>query len=186
MTKPVTLDARRYRDTIGLFATGVAVIVARAGDEVVAMTVNAVTSVSLDPMLLLFCPGKKTRFAQYMTALAGFTVNILRQEQQALSTYFAGAWKEELAPPFRLVPSRSAPRLEGCLAAIDCTTDQVIDAGDHWIVIGRVWDVHHGVAPQHPLTFFGGRYRALDVAQSKPAPDLTNLQAEPAHIFYDH
>ena len=68
----------------------------------------------------------------------------------------------------------------------DCTTDQVIDAGDHWIVIGRVWDVHHGIAPQHPLTFFGGRYRALDVAESKPAPDLTNLQAEPAHIFYDH
>lgn len=186
MTDSPPLDPRRYRDTIGLFASGVAVIVARAGEEVVAMTVNAVSSVSLDPLLLLFCPGKKTRFAQYMTALSGFTVNILRQEQQALSTYFAGAWKEATPPPFRLVSSHSAPRLEGSLAAIDCTTDQVIDAGDHWIVIGRVWDVHHGVPPHHPLTFFGGRYRALDVSDSKPAPDLNDLQVEPAHIFYDH
>lgn len=179
------LDARRYRDAIGLFATGVAVIVARAGEDVVAMTVNAVTSVSLDPMRVLFCPGKKTRFAQFVSGLSGFTINILRHEQQALSTYFAGAWKEELAPPFRLVPSRSAPRLEGSLAAIDCTPEQVIEAGDHWIVVGRVWEVHQGVRPQRPLAFFGGRYRALDIAESKPAPDLTGSQAEPAHIFYD-
>ncbi|MBS0399933.1 MAG: flavin reductase, partial [Proteobacteria bacterium] len=63
MSEPALPDPRRFRDTIGLFGTGVAVIVARAGEEVLAMTVNAVSSLSLDPMLVLFCPGKKTRFA---------------------------------------------------------------------------------------------------------------------------
>jgi flavin reductase (DIM6/NTAB) family NADH-FMN oxidoreductase RutF len=181
-----SLDTRRYRDTIGLFATGVAVIVARAGDEAVAMTVNAVSSVSLDPMLVLFCPGKKSRFAGNLAALEGFSVNILRQEQQALSTWFAGGWKESAPPPFRLVPARHAPRLEGSLASLDCTPHQVIDAGDHWIVLGKVWEVRQGIPPHHPLLFFGGRYRGVDLSESKPAPDLTSLQAEPAHIFYDH
>lgn len=179
------LDARRFRDTIGLFATGVAVIVGQAGDEVLAMTVNAVSSVSLDPMRVLFCPGKKTRFAQYLQRLAGFTVNFLRHDQQALSTYFAGGYKDPTAPPFRFVPSRCAPRLEGSLASIDCEPEQTVEVGDHWLVIGAVRDLHIGIPPHRPLLFFGGRYRDVDASESAPAPDLTNVHDEPAHIFYD-
>lgn len=177
---------RRFRDTIGLFATGVAVIVARVGDEPVAMTANAVSSVSLDPMLILFCPGKQTRFAQHIGQLQGFTINVLRHDQEALSTYFAGAWKEAAPPPFRLVPSRSGLRLEGSLACLDCTLERAIEAGDHWLVIGRVTDLHTGVQPHRPLLFYSGRYRSVDFSESTPAPDLTNVHDEPAHIFYDH
>jgi flavin reductase (DIM6/NTAB) family NADH-FMN oxidoreductase RutF len=177
---------RRFRDTVGLFATGVAVVIARAGEEPLGMTVNAVSSVSLDPMLMLFCPGKQSRLAAHIGELQGFTINLLRHDQQALSTYFAGSWREPTPPPFRLVPSRSAPRLEGCLACIDCTTHQVIEAGDHWIVLGRVLEMHTGVLPHRPLVFLGGRYRAIDFSESTPAPDLTNVHDEPAHIFYDH
>lgn len=184
MSEPALPDPRRFRDTIGLFGTGVAVIVARAGDEVLAMTVNAVSSLSLDPMLVLFCPGKKTRFARHLDSLGGFSINLLRHDQQALSSYFAGGWQEQAPPPFRLVPGAHAPRLEGCLASINCTLQQLIDAGDHWIVIGRVQDLHQGIPPHQPLLFFGGRYRALDLSDSQPAPDLTGSQAEPAHIFY--
>ena len=97
-------DARRFREAIGLFATGVTVIVARTDHEVLAMTANAVASVSLDPMLVMFCPGKKSKLAQHLPNLSGFSINILRQEQQALSTYFAGGWQEAVPPPFRLVP----------------------------------------------------------------------------------
>jgi len=182
---PHAPDARRFRDTLGLFSTGVAVVVARAGKEEIAMTVNAVSSVSLDPMLVLFCPGRKTRMAAHVTTLSGFTVNILRHEQQALSTYFAGAWKEAKPPPFRFVPSRCAMRLEGSLASIDCERYAVSDAGDHWIVVGRAVELHTGVKPHEPLLFFGGKYRALDGAESAPAPDLANVRDEPAHIFYD-
>ncbi len=185
MTKPKPVETRRFRDTMGLFATGVSVIIARAGDdEVIAMTANAVSSVSLDPMLVLFCPGKKTKFAQHVASLTGFTINFLRHDQQALSTYFAGSWKEPEPPHFRLVHSHSAPRLEGCLATIDCETERVTDVGDHWLVMGRVLGVHMGIPPHRPLLFFGGRYRSVDFSESAPAPDLTNVHDEPAHIFY--
>jgi flavin reductase (DIM6/NTAB) family NADH-FMN oxidoreductase RutF len=179
------LDARRFRDTIGLFATGVAVIVARAGDEVLAMTANAVSSASLDPMLVLCCPGKKTRFAQALPDLAGFTINFLRHEQQALSTYFAGGWQEPAAPPFRFVPARCAPRLEGSLATIGCEPERIVELGDHWLVVGRVLDLHIGIPPYRPLLFFSGRYRNVDASESTPAPDLINVHDEPAHVFYD-
>ena len=81
------------------------------------MTVNAVTSVSLDPMLVLFCPGKQTRLrAARLRSSPDSPSTSCAHDQQALSTYFAGGWKAALPPPFRLVPSRCAPRLEGSLA----------------------------------------------------------------------
>jgi flavin reductase (DIM6/NTAB) family NADH-FMN oxidoreductase RutF len=182
---PPDPDPRRFRDTIGLFATGVAVIVAHAGEEVHAMTVNAVCSLSLDPLLVMFCPGKKSNMARHLGNLSGFTINILRHEQQALSTYFAGGWKAPTPPPFRLVPSRCAARLEGSLAYIECEPYQVSEVGDHWMVIGRVREVSMGVQPHRPLLFLSGRYRNVDYSESRPAPDLTNVQHEPAHIYYE-
>lgn len=65
MSEPQTeLDARSFPDTIGLFATGIAVIVARTGGEVLAMTANAVTAVSLEPLLVMFCPSKRSNMAR--------------------------------------------------------------------------------------------------------------------------
>lgn len=177
-------DSRRFRDTIGLFTTGVAIIVARAGDEVLAMTVNAVSSVSLDPMLVMFCPGKKTRFAEHLGSLTAFSINILREEQQALSTYFAGGWKEPTPPPFRFVPSCSALRLEGSLASLECKLEQPIDGGDHWLVLGRVLDLHLGIGPHRPLLFYRGRYHGIDFSEGAPAPNLAGAHDEPPHVFY--
>jgi flavin reductase (DIM6/NTAB) family NADH-FMN oxidoreductase RutF len=186
MTKPQEPpDPRRFRDTVGLFATGVAVIVARADEEVLAMTVNAVSSVSLEPMLVMFCPGKKSNMAQHIARLSGFTINILRHEQQALSTYFAGGWKASAPPLFRLVPSPCAPRLEGCLASIACEPKQVIEMGDHWMVIGHVLELQTGIQPHRPLLFLSGRYRHVDFSESTLAPDLTNVHDEPAHVYYE-
>lgn len=181
----MTLDPRAFRNTTGLFATGITVVVTQVGDEVHAMTANAVSSLSLDPMLVLFCPGKKAHMAQSLEQTTGFSLNILRDDQQALSTYFAGGWEEPAPPPFRFVPAESAPRLEGCLASIMCEKNQLIDGGDHWIVIGRVVALHQGIEPHRPLLFYSGQYRSVDFAEGAPAPDLTNVVDEPAHIFYD-
>jgi len=134
---------------------------------------------------VMFCPGKKSNMARHVGNLSGFTINILRQDQQALSTYFAGGWREATPPPFRLVPSRCAPRLEGSLAYIECEPYQVIEVGDHWMVMGRVLEVASGIQPHRPLLFLSGGYRNLDYSQSLPAPDLTNVHDEPAHIYYE-
>src|SRR5712675_3448886 len=100
-------DQRQFRDTMGLFATGVAVIAVPAGEEVQAMTANAVRSLSLDPLLLLFCPAKKAHLSQHLAPNVPFSVNLLRADQVAISTYFAGAWREALPPAFRFVRVRS-------------------------------------------------------------------------------
>jgi 3-hydroxy-9,10-secoandrosta-1,3,5(10)-triene-9,17-dione monooxygenase reductase component len=84
------------------------------------------------------------------------------------------------------VPSAGGPRLEGSLASISCETARLVDGGDHWIVIGRVLELHRGVPPHRPLVFFQGKYCAIDFSGGNPAPDLTNVQDEPPHIYYDH
>ncbi len=179
-------EPRGFRDAVGLFTTGVAIVTAEAQGEVHAMTVNAVASLSLDPLMMLFCPAKKSRFAQLLKDVGQFTLNFLREEHEALSSYFAGGWKAAPAPPFRFVPSQAGPRLEGSLASIGCELDHVADGGDHWIVTGRVIAIHRGVEPHRPLVFFGGKYRAVDFSAGTPAPDLARVVDEPPHIFYDH
>jgi flavin reductase (DIM6/NTAB) family NADH-FMN oxidoreductase RutF len=185
MQAAASVDARLYRDAIGLFATGVVVVVGHAGSEHFAMTANAVMSVSLDPLLIAFCPGKRTNFSRHVPDLSGFSINVLREDQQALSTYFAGGWKHPAPPPFRFVPSRCGSRLEGSLASIDCVPEKIVELGDHWLVIGRVLDLHTGISPQRPLLFFRGRYGAVADSVSAPAPDLSDVHDEPARVFYD-
>src|SRR5450631_4726898 len=128
-------DPKSFREALGLFVTGVAVIATRIDGQVHAMTANAVSSLSLDPMLVLFCPAKKARFSQLLPRMSGFSINFLRDEQEALSTYFAGGWKETVPPSFRFVTADGLPRLEGCLASLICTKRDLHDGGDHWLVI---------------------------------------------------
>jgi Flavin reductase like domain len=87
-------------------------------------------------------------------------------------------------PPFRLIASDPAPRLEGALASIHCEPWKLLDVGDHIMVFGRVLSLHRGIGPLDPLLFLSGRYRHVRAADSAPAPDLSDVQDEPAHIYY--
>ena len=180
----MSIDPRTFRQTLGQFATGVTIIVTEVEGHVHGMTANAFTSLSLEPMLVLFCVGKKARTAGLLQTAQGFSVNILREDQQALSTYFAGGWKEPTPPPYRFVPWEGAPRLEGCAAALGCTMHQIFEGGDHWVVIGQVVAVHQGIEPRRPLLFFNGQYQRLNPAQSGPAPDLSAVETV-VQVFYE-
>ncbi|MCB8945083.1 MAG: flavin reductase [Ardenticatenaceae bacterium] len=156
------INGRDFRNTIGLFATGVTVIVSGDGEEARAMTANAVSSLSMEPMLLMVGVHKKARLAERLQAGHGFSVNILRQEQKDLSNYFAGGWTSDAEPPeFRFVPAPGAPRLDGCLAAIGCKLHELLEGGDHWIAVGEVVDLYRSEETRRPLLFYKGRYRAL-------------------------
>jgi len=180
------VDPRQFREVVGLFATGVTIVVAEVAGQVHAMTANAVTSVSLEPLLMLFCPSRKARIAQDLPGLTRFSINILRQDQQALSTYFAGGWKDSVPPPFRFVDSPAGPRLEGALASIGCRTHRITEAGDHYMVLGEVLCLHKGITPHEPLLFVAGKYRGVDFTEGVSAPDLADVEDEPPHIFYPH
>lgn len=162
----MNLDPRAFRQTMGQFATGVCVVIAQAGADVHAMTANSVTSVSLDPMLLLFCPNKASAMGQALDRIEAFSLNILRDDQQDLSRYFADLWREPDPPAYRFLPWRGAPRLEACLASLACSVHQVVDGGDHWIVVGRVVELELGPEPRRPLVFFAGGYRDLLPAEA--------------------
>ncbi len=150
---------------MGRFATGVAVLAVADGGVTRAMTVNSLTSVSLDPLLLLVCVNRQARLAPLLAPGAPFSVSLLREGQQDLSAYFAGAWREPEPPPHRFLPWGDGVQLEGCLAALAATVQARLDGGDHWIVTGRVTALHQGPPPARPLVFFGGRYRGLDAGE---------------------
>lgn len=179
-----TLDTRAFRQIVGQFPTGVSVVATENHGEIHGMTVNSITSLSLNPMLMLFCVDKNAKMAGFIQKAEGFTINILREEQQALSTYFAGAWKQEKAPPFRFVEWTGGPRLEGCAAAIACRIHKLIEIGDHFIVTGESVALHLGTEPRFPLVFHSGLYRRIDRQEIKPGPELENGRMD-VRVFYD-
>ena len=155
------IDTRGFRQTVGQFATGVTVIAAEIEGTVHALTANSFTSLSLDPPLVLFCVGRVTRTGQLIHVGARFCVSILHEGQRDLSTYFGGAWKSDVPPPFAFVNWHESPRLEGSAAALSCLVDAIHEGGDHWIVVGRVAAFQRREADVAPLIFHAGRYMGL-------------------------
>jgi flavin reductase (DIM6/NTAB) family NADH-FMN oxidoreductase RutF len=157
----MSIDPRTFRQTVGQFVTGVTVIAMEVDGSIRALTANSFTSLSLNPPLVLFCLGKGTKAGQLIHEVTEFSVNILSQDQQALSSYFAGAWRAESPPQFSFTRSEGGPRLDGSVAALGCHVDAVHEGGDHWIVVGQVISIHRSELPRAPLVFFGGRYSSL-------------------------
>jgi flavin reductase (DIM6/NTAB) family NADH-FMN oxidoreductase RutF len=179
------LDTLAFRRTIGLFATGVTVITTCVGDVIHGMTANAVSSVSLDPLLLLVCIDRRARMCGLVQQAGGFAVNVLSDRQADLSRHFAGS-KGGPEPPtlvFERDPAGGAPYIHGCLAAIRCRVESVLDGGDHIVVLGRVVHFQPGPA-REPLLFFGGRYRFLREPETvASAPESWNNDA--VRIFHE-
>jgi flavin reductase (DIM6/NTAB) family NADH-FMN oxidoreductase RutF len=155
------IDPRTFRQTVGRFVTGVTVIALESEGEVRAMTANSFTSLSLDPPLVLFCLGKETKAGLHIRAVSGFAVSILGHDQQNLSSYFAGTWKDQDPPPFAFTEWEGGPRLEGCIAALGCRVHAIHEGGDHWIVVGEVVATYRVEDSGLPLVFFGGKYMTL-------------------------
>ena len=161
---PTSIDARTLRQTVGRFATGVTVIAIEAEGEVRAMTANSFTSLSLDPPLVLFCLGKDTKAGHHIRSVSGFAVSILSRDQQDLSSYFAGVWRDATPPPFTFTAWEGGPRLEGCIAALGCTIHAIHEGGDHWIVVGHVIATYRTIeVGAVPLVFFAGKYLGLEM-----------------------
>lgn len=157
----MTVDPRAYRDAIGHWATGVAVVTCDGPDGPAGLTTNAVSSVSLEPILLLVCFDNGSRTLPAVRAAGRFAVNILAAGQEDLAAVFAS--KRVQREKFEAVTHRiehRVPVLDDALAWMACDVAELIPAGDHTIGIGAVTHVHHlpdGGAPP-PLLFHRGRY----------------------------
>ncbi len=154
----------------GLLATGVSVVATQIDGQVHAMTANAVSSLSLDPPLVCSARPSARASPSVLPQAPGFSINFLRDEQEALSTYFAGFWKEpDAAAPSLRHDQAGLPRLEGSLASLICEKRDVYEAGDHWLVTLEVRELHRGVEPLKPLLFYRGKYRRVD-AEGRTTP----------------
>jgi flavin reductase (DIM6/NTAB) family NADH-FMN oxidoreductase RutF len=158
----MTVDPREYRRTIGLFATGVTVITAEAQGRIHGMTANSVTSVSLDPLLLLVCIDRRATMCSLIHAAGRFAVNILSEGQEPLSRHFAGRSVEGLEVRFGQLAG--TPVVPGALAQLACGVRQLLDGGDHVIVIGAVEAIQRAHEAVPPLVYFAGGYCRLAAA----------------------
>ncbi len=175
----MSIDTREFRRTIGLFATGVTVITARTGDIVHGMTANAVTSVSLDPLLVLFCVDNRARMAQIITESGRFAINILCQQQEALSRQFGGRPVADLRIDF--VEVEGVPVLSDNLATLICAVDRIYDGGDHRLILGRVEVFSRVERDTPPLLFYAGSYRQLASQAGERLDEWDSLD----NVYYD-
>ena len=162
-TEEAAARARAFRDVLGRFASGVTVVTAMSGDQPVGLTCQSFMSVSLEPPLVLFSPAKTSRAWPQIQRSGTFCVNFLAADQADLSNTMASRGVDKFAGlPWSPSPGTGAPLLEGTLGHVDCTIHAVHEAGDHYVVIGRVVDLAATSAPGEPLLFFEGRYRTTD------------------------
>jgi flavin reductase (DIM6/NTAB) family NADH-FMN oxidoreductase RutF len=152
------IDGDLYRKVLGRYPTGVTLVSAMDGDEPLAMVIGSFVSVSMDPPLVGFLPGKESHTWGRMSSSGGFCVNVLSDAQADLSNAFfrkdGDPWEGTGWQPADVTGS---PAIPSCLASIDCAVHEVVDAGDHWFVMGRVVGVSH-VDEGSPLVFLGGKY----------------------------
>ena len=159
--------ARRFRDVLGRFASGVTVVAGVSNGEPVGMTCQSFSSVSLDPPLVLFIPAKSSRAWPLIQRSGRFCVNFLAADQADLSNTMASRGTDKFADvKWSPAPHTGSPMLEGALAHLDCAIQAVHEAGDHYVVIGRVLDLvtdpSTDEAEVDPLLFYRGTYRTTD------------------------
>jgi 3-hydroxy-9,10-secoandrosta-1,3,5(10)-triene-9,17-dione monooxygenase reductase component len=161
---PMQVDPTAYRSVMSRFATGVTVLTTNVDGRAEVMTANAVTSVSLDPVLLLVSVARDCRWRAAARASGGFVVNVLSERQAELSRWCAGSDRHAdpsgvLRHPSRLTAGGSLV-FDEALASFDCRLYSEVAAGDHDLLIGEVQDMWVGDA-EAPLLFFGGGYASL-------------------------
>lgn len=138
-------DARALRDAFGAFLTGVTVVTTiNAAGQPIGFTANSFTSVSLDPPLLLVCLAKTSRNYDALTGAEGFAVNILSEDQKQISNTFARPVEDRFAAVEWKRGPVGSPVFADVAAWFDCALQQLVDAGDHVILIGRVEAFENG------------------------------------------
>ena len=151
-----SFDAGRFREVLGHFATGVTIVTAIDGSAPVGFTCQAFTSLSLDPPLVALAPGKSSTSWPRIAAAGWFCVNIMAEDQEALTRDFAVSGGDKFTGVGWHAGGNGAPILDGALAWIECAFVRAHDAGDHELVVGHVQDV--GVRRGRPLVYYRGGF----------------------------
>ncbi len=154
----VPIATQDFRHVLGHYPTGVCVITATDGAGApLGLVVGSFTSVSLDPPLVGFLPGKNSATWAQIQVAGHFCANVLASDQLALCQRLAGKGVDKFAGVDWHLSDHGLPVLDGVLAAIECRIASVTDAGDHDFVLGAVLRLE-ARRDADPMLFFRGRY----------------------------
>jgi flavin reductase (DIM6/NTAB) family NADH-FMN oxidoreductase RutF len=156
----MTFDSALQRKIMGRFATGVTIVTTAGNDRRNGLTANAVTSVSLDPPLVLVAIDKRAGTHAELKQNGCFAISILSADQEEVSRRFATPGPKDFSGLVWKTAVTGAPILEGALGYVDCRVTEVLPGGDHDLFLGRI--VAGGFAENGaPLLYYSGKYRRL-------------------------
>lgn len=164
LARPAALrDPREFRNALGQFTTGVTVVTTLDADgNPVGMTANSFSSVSLDPMLVLWSVARSAGNFNAFNQADHFAIHVLHAGQQAVSNQFAAKGGDRFAGIDFDRGFQGVPALTDYCARFECSTEHRYEGGDHIILVGRVQ--HYDYTNKSPLIFHAGRYANLHVA----------------------
>lgn len=153
----MAVDAASFRHALGHFASGVTVVTMAHNDELSGLTVSAFCSLSLNPPYILVCIDKSSTTLELVRGAQSFGVNILGQDQVAVSNHFASKMADKLTSIPHHFGSLGSPLLDDALVNLDCKLANEVDGGDHIIFIGEVVEARIDES-KSPLLYYTGKY----------------------------
>ena len=151
------IDSGEFRNVLGHFPTGVTAVTAVNNGKPIGMAIGSFTSVSLEPPLVAFLPGKESGSWKEIREAGSFCVNVMGQDQMEVCGVMASRAEDKFADVEWSPAGSGSPIISGSIAYIDCYIEMIHDGGDHDIVIGRVLKLEV-MDSKSPLVFFQGNY----------------------------
>ena len=160
-------DPAVFREVISNFMSGVVVVTARHEDAIQGMTVSAISSLSLEPPMLVICLNRKARTQELVHLAGAFAVNILGEEQGHLADRFASKLDDRFAGVSHHPGLTGAPVLDGVVGVVECRVDEAVTGGSHRVFLGLV--VHAEAGEGSPLAYYRGKFGRFELAQDADA-----------------
>lgn len=153
----ISLDSATFRTVLGHFPTGVTVVTALGPEGPAGLAVGSFASVSLEPPLVMFCPGNQSASWPVIRESGAFCANVLSDRQRDICNTFAGKSDDKFAGLSWTAKATGSPVLAEAQAWIDCEIAEAVEAGDHWVVLGAVRALEAD-SEKTPLLFYKGGY----------------------------
>ncbi len=168
------LDPQHFRHVIGHLASGVTVVTTRVGDQPFGMTASSVTSLSMQPPMMLACLNRATPTTQAVSRSGFYSVNVLGQGHAELAQQFAVPSEDKFSGVDLVDGELGAPLLAGALAHIECEVTEETTGGTHCIFLGRV--IRATAGEGQPLTYFRGGFGRFEFARDDSVYQLARRQ----------
>lgn len=162
LAQPRSIDGEAFRKALGRLAAGVSIVTTVDCDgQLLGLTATAVTSVSLDPPLVLVCIDNRSRTIEPLETGAPFIVHFLADDQEDLAKRFASRVPDKFAGVEYETTASGCARLAGALASVECAPHAIYSGGDHTIFVGRVIDVRIDEDKESALLYFRSQFGSI-------------------------